>query len=343
MALSSVSPEPVAFPVLLADIGGTNARFALLSDVHAEPRMLPRALTADYPDVVTAIEEVVLAHTSLLPRTAVLAVAAPVRGEDIHLTNADWVIRPDELMKALGLGDVVVINDFEALALALNSLGPSDLEAIGGGVPDPAGTKVVLGPGTGLGVAALVRAGNLWVPLPGEGGHVALGPAEADEFPLWTAMEPEQGRISAEAVLSGRGIVRLYRAVAATEGTNPRFSTPEEISAAALSGSEEAARRTMEVYCRILGRLAGDLALVFMATGGVYVGGGIAPRLVPFLRTSEFRHAFEAKAPHQAVLAEIPTWVITADEPALIGLAGFARMPGRFAVALTGRRWRAAA
>lgn len=343
MALSSLSPEPIAFPVLLADIGGTNARFALLSDVHAEPRVLPPALTADYPDIVTAIEEVVLARTSLMPRTAILAVAAPVRGDEVRLTNADWVIRPDDMMQALGLRDVVLINDFEALALALNSLGPSDLEAIGGGAPEPAGAKVVLGPGTGLGVASLVRAGNLWVPLPGEGGHVALGPEQADEFPLWTAMEPEQGRISAEAVLSGRGIVRLYRAVAASEDVGPRFSTPDEITRAALSGEEETARRTMQVYCRILGRLAGDLALVFMATGGVYIGGGIAPRLVPFLRLSEFRHAFEAKAPHQAVLAQIPTWVITAPHPALIGLAAFARMPGRFAVALTGRRWRAAA
>jgi glucokinase len=343
MALSSVSLQPIAFPVLIGDVGGTNVRFALLSDANAEPRLLPTVLTADYPDIVTAIEEAVLARTSLLPRTAVLAVAAPVRGEEVRLTNAEWVIRPGDLMQALGLGDVVLINDFEALALALNALGPSDLEQIGGGRPDPAGPKVVLGPGTGLGVAALVRAKDQWVPLPGEGGHAALGPAEPDEFPLWAAMEPEHGRISAEAVLSGRGIVRLYRAVAANEGAEPRFATPDAISAAALAGEDDAARRTLQVYCRILGRLAGDLALVFMATGGVYVAGGIAPRLVPFLRTSEFRRAFEAKAPHQAVLADIPTWVITAEQPALVGLAAFARQPGRFAIALTGRRWRAAA
>ena len=343
MALPSVSPEPIAFPVLIGDVGGTNVRFALLKDALAEPQLIPPVLTADYPDIVTAIDEVVLAHTSLLPRTAVLAVAGPVHREAVHLTNADWVIRPGEMMEALGLSDVVLVNDFEALALALNALGPGDLEAIGSGQPDPDGPKVVLGPGTGLGVAALVRAGHLWVPLPGEGGHVALGPAEPDEFPLWTAMEPEQGRISAEAVLSGRGIVRLYNAVSVTDGVDPRFSTPETISAAALSGEDAAARRTLQVYCRILGRLAGDLALVFMATGGVYVGGGIAPRLVPLLRQSEFRRAFEAKAPHQAVLAEIPTWVITAAQPALIGLAAFARQPGRFAVALSGRRWRVAA
>lgn len=340
MALSTFSPEPIAYPVLLADVGGTNVRFALLSDVHAEPRVLPPALTSDYPDIVTAIEEVVLAHTSLLPRTAVLAVAAPVRGDEVRLTNAAWVIRPNELMNALSFRDVVVINDFEALALALNSLDSSNLDAIGGGTPDPTGAKVVLGPGTGLGVAGLVRASNMWVPLPGEGGHVALGPEQPDEFRLWTAMEPEHGRISAEAVLSGRGIVRLYRAVAASAGVEPRFSDPGDVTAAALSGEDDAARRTLEIYCRILGRLAGDLALIFMATGGVYVGGGIAPRLLPLLRMSEFRRAFEAKAPHQPLLAQIPTWVITAGQPALIGLAAFARMPGRFAVSLTGRRWR---
>jgi glucokinase len=340
--ISLASPvEPLAFPVLIGDVGGTNVRFALIPDIHAEPRPFPPERTAAYPGLAEAVEAMVLARTSLVPNSAVLAVAGPVRGEAIHLTNADWVVRPSDLLARLGLGDIVLLNDFEALALALTALRSRDVEPIGDGKPEPAGPKVVLGPGTGLGMAGLVPAGHQWAPVPGEGGHMALGPAEPDEFRVWQAMEPEHGRISAEAVLAGRGLVRLYRAVAATLDAPAPLDAPEEVSAAGLSGEDPAAARTLAFYCRILGRLAGDLALIFMATGGIYIAGGIAPRLVPFLRTSEFRAAFEAKAPHQALMARIPTSVIVAEQPALAGLTAFARSPGRFAIALSGRRWRA--
>jgi glucokinase len=243
-------------------------------------------------------------------------------------------------MRRIGVRDVVLLNDFEALALALTALGKADLELIGGEPIAAAGAKVVLGPGTGLGVGALVEAGGLFVPVPGEGGHVALGPAEPDEFPLWANIEPEHGRISAEALLCGRGLVRLYRAVAATEGAEPVHDKPPEITGAALDRSDPIAERTLLLYCRFLGRLAGDMALVFMARGGVYVGGGISPRILPFLVQGEFRRAFEAKAPHEAVMKSIPSWVITRDNPAMPGLAAFAREPGRFGVSLSGRRWR---
>jgi glucokinase len=324
---------PMSFPVLVGDIGGTNARFALLSDAHAEPKTFDPVHTDDFPDIETAVEESVFAMTSVMPRSAVIAVAGPVKGEEIDLTNADWVIRP------LGVDDVVILNDFEALALALTSLGDDMLHLIGGGDGEPNGPKVVLGPGTGLGVAGMIHANGIWVPIPGEGGHVSFGPVEADEFPVWQELEPEHDRISAEAVLSGRGLVRLYRGVAASEKATPRFTRPDEISDAGLAASDTIARRTVELYCRLLGRLAGDLALTFMASGGIYIGGGIAPRLLPILDAGEFRKTFEAKAPHADFLRTVPCRVITGERPALTGLAAYARAPALFGVSLEGRRW----
>jgi glucokinase len=177
------------------------------------------------------------------------------------------------------------------------------------------------------------------VPVPGEGGHVSLGPGAEDEFPLWPNIAPEGGRISAEVLLAGRGIVTLYRAVAKTEGEPPRYADPAEVTKAALDGSDPVAVRTLRLYARLLGRLAGDMALVFMAHGGAYVGGGIPPRILRFLAEGEFRREFETKYPHEAVMATIPVYVIVGENPALKGLAAFARTPERFGVNLSGRRW----
>ena len=332
--------DKLPFPVLIGDIGGTNARFAVIPGPDAPAEIFPGVATADFPDIETAIRGSVLPYASAQPRSAIIDLAGPIVGDAIDLTNADWVIRPLELARRTGLADVILLNDFEALALALTALRPSDLAPIGDVATTASGAKVVLGPGTGLGVGALVAAGGRWMPVPGEGGHVALGPVEADEFPLWANIEPEDGRISAETLLSGRGMVRLYRAVALTGGHDAPFAKPAEITAAALAHSDPVAERTLSLYCRLLGRIAGDMALVFMARGGAYIGGGISPRILPFMLDGEFRRAFEAKAPHQSVMAAIPSFVITRDNPALEGLAAFARRPERFAVNLSGRRWR---
>jgi glucokinase len=340
MATSPNVIEKLEFPVLVGDIGGTNARFALISDREAPLLPFLPVATADFPDIEAAIAASVLAHTELRPRSAVIDLAGPIQGDAVKITNAHWVIRPAETIAKTGIADVVLLNDFEALALALTALAPADLELIGGEPVGARGAKVVLGPGTGLGVGALMEVGGLYVPVPGEGGHVELGPAERDEFELWPHIEPEHGRMEAETLLCGRGLVRLYRAVADQAGAPRLHQQPAEVTAAALAGADPLAVRTVALYCRLLGRLAGDMALVFMARGGVYVGGGISPRILPFLREGEFRRAFEAKAPHEAVMAPIPTWVIARDSPALPGLAAFARAPENFGVALAGRRWR---
>jgi len=335
---ATASPVQVPFPALIGDIGGTNARFALVPDRDAPLQVFRSVATADFPTIEDAIEASVPAHSSLRPRSAIIDIAGPISGDAVRLTNAHWMIRPRDVMAKLGIEDVILLNDFEALALALTALGAEDLVSTGGH-PTASGAKVVIGPGTGLGVGALVEAGGLWVPVPGEGGHVAFGPDEEDEFPLWDNIEPELGRISAEAILCGRGMVRLYRAVAKTEGCDAILTTPAKITKVALDGSDPVAVRTVSLWVRFLGRLAGDMALVFMARGGVYIGGGIPPRLLPFLRDDEFRRVFEKKAPHEAAMAEIPTYVIVGENPALQGLAAFARTPEKFGVNLAGRRW----
>ena len=330
---------PLPFPVLIGDIGGTNARFALIADADAPPQVFEPVATADFPSIESAVEEGVFAYTALRPRAAVIDLAGPIDGDEVDLTNAHWIVRPKDMIARLGVEEVILLNDFEALAMAVTALGDKDLALIGGEPAGAAGAKLVIGPGTGLGVGALVEAGGLWVPVPGEGGHVALGPAEADEFPLWANIEPELGRISAEALLCGRGLVRLYRAVAATADAPAPFTRPAEITKAALAGDDAIAVETLKFYARLLGRVAGDMALVFMARGGVYVAGGIAPRILPFLTNGEFRRAFEAKAPHDDLMPQIPSWVIVGQNPALQGLAAFASSPGRFGVILLGRRW----
>lgn len=329
------------FPILIGDIGGTNARFAIVVDSYAEPREFPVVQTADYTTIDEAIQSAVLDQTHILPRSAVLAVAGPVDGDEIDLTNCDWVVRPRQLMETMGFSDIVVLNDFEAQALAVVALGEEYLEKIGGGEAETAGSRVVLGPGTGLGVAGLVHARRTWIPIPGEGGHVDIGPRTERDHQIFPHLEKIEGRISAEQILCGRGLANLYRAIATADGAEPRFEAPAEITTAALEGSDKIAVETLDLFATYLGRLAGDLALIFMSRGGVYLTGGIAQKIVPVLQNGYFRAAFEDKAPHKELLAAMPVFAITHPMAALTGIAAYARTPARFGVETAGRRWRA--
>jgi glucokinase len=341
MAYSTDHDVVLEFPILIGDIGGTNARFAIVVDSYAEPKEFPVVQTADYPTIDEAIQSAILDQTNLIPRSAVLAVAGPVDGDEIDLTNCDWVVRPRQMMETLGFSDIVVLNDFEAQALAVVALGEEHMEKIGGGTAETVGSRVVLGPGTGLGVAGLVHARRTWIPVPGEGGHVDLGPRTRRDEEIFPRLEKIEGRISGEQVLCGRGLVNLYRAISAADGKEPSFATPAEITTAGLAGSDAVAVETLDLFVTYLGRIAGDLALIFMSRGGVFLTGGIAQKIVPALRNGKFRQAFEDKAPHNALMAAMPVFVITHPLAALSGLAAYARTPARFGVETAGRRWRA--
>lgn len=339
MAVTAQSEHALKFPVLVGDIGGTNARFAILVDSYAEPKEFPVVHTADHATIDEAIQNEILDHTSIQPRSAVLAVAGPIDSDEIDLTNCDWVVRPLQMMETLGIDDIIVLNDFEAQALAVVSLQPQDLEKIGGDEPEYHGSRAVLGPGTGLGVAGLIRARKSWVPVPGEGGHVDFGPRTERDLEIFPRLQRIDGRVAAEEVLSGRGLQNIYQAICKAGGVTPTLETPADITSAALAHENAEAEETLSLFTTYLGRLAGDFALTFMSRGGVYLAGGIAQRIIPALKEPGFRQAFEDKAPHTAIMKAMPVYVITHPMAALSGLAAFARTPARFGVPTDGRRW----
>jgi glucokinase len=332
--------DHIPFPVLIGDIGGTNARFALLTDMHAEMKQLPSVRTADHATIDDAIQVAVLDQTSLIPQSAILAVAGPIVGERVELTNCDWAVEPRKSVERFGLAEMILLNDFEAQSLALPGLEGRDLEPIGDGIRRPEAPRVVLGPGTGLGTGALVHARNIWVPVPGEGGHIDLGPVTTRDMAIWPNIERVLGRVSAETVLCGPGMLRLYRAICATDGISPTLTSPEAITAAGLSGADEQSIETLMLFATHLGRVAGDLALLFMAYGGVYLAGGISARIAPVLRSGAFRDAFDSKAPHDEIMRRMATAIIIKKDAPLSGIAAFARTPTRFGLELSGRRWR---
>jgi glucokinase len=270
----------------------------------------------------------------------VIAVAGPVEGDEIQLTNCPWIVKPRQMLAHLGLSDIIVLNDFEAQALSVVALGDEHIERIGGGEPEPRAGRVVLGPGTGLGVAGLIHALDHWIPVRGEGGHMDIGPRTPRDFEVFPHIETIEGRISGEQILCGRGLVNVYRAVAAADGRPAPFTRPAEITAAALAKADPVAEEALELFVTCLGRTAGDLALVFMSRGGVFLTGGIAQKIVPALKAGNFRAAFEDKAPHSALMRSMPVYVITHPLGALAGLAAYAKEPSLFGVETGGRRWR---
>ena len=326
------------FPVLVGDIGGTNARFALITAPDAAPQNFDIVATADFANIDIAIAEAIFPQTPVKPKTAILAIAGPIDGDEIELTNCPWVVRPYVMIDALGFRDVIVINDFEAQALAVASLGREHLEQIGGGEPVEGASRIVLGPGTGLGVAGLVRSGGAWLPVPGEGGHIDVGPRTPRDYALFPHIDTIEGRISGEQILCGRGLVNLYRAICIADDVVPSLKEPKDVTEAAATQNPQA-METLDLFATYLGRVAGDIALVFMARGGVYLSGGIAQRILPVLKKGGLRAAFDDKAPHSAAMRSIPVFVMTHPLAAVAGLSAYAVHPGGFSLNLSGKRW----
>jgi glucokinase len=329
--------ERMVYPCLVGDIGGTNGRFALITGKSAELISFPSVKTADFPNIDDALRDVILPACSVKPKSTVLALAGPIESDEIELTNCPWVVRPKVMMASLGFEEVIILNDFEAQALAVVALGREHLEQIGGGEADPVAGRVVLGPGTGLGVAGLINARGIWQPVPGEGGHTDVGPRTPRDAQIFPHLEPIEGRISAEQILCGRGMINLYRAICKADKIDPVYGQPSEVTGAA--DTDPVAKETLNLFATYLGRVAGDLALVFMAKGGVYLSGGIAQKIMPVLKQGEFRAAFNDKAPHTEIMSKMPVFVMTPPLAAVMGLAAFARNPGGFGVNMNGRHW----
>jgi glucokinase len=331
-----------AFPVLLGDIGGTNARFALLSGPQGTVELLPRALTAATPSPVEAIAAALAAATGAAPRSAIIAVATRVDSPCIRLTNAHWTVDAAAIGAALGLERVVLVNDYTPVAASAVALSAErgDLVPLGGDPAPAEGARVVLGPGTGLGAGALVPVENRLAILATEAGHIEFGPMHPDEAAFWPHLERiGGGRVSAEAVLSGPGLLRIAGALAGAEGRANPFAAPQDVFEAGRAAGDPVASAALRIFARFLGRFAGDLALTFEAAGGVYIAGGIAPRMIDVLTAGAFRDAFDRKAPHEAWARRVPVYVISHPEPALQGLAVLAADPARFVFRF--QEWRA--
>lgn len=326
-------------PVLVADVGGTHVRFALVDIAAADPLIgasARRFRAAEFASFGAAVQRY-LDESGTHPAALVIAAAGVVDEGEVRLTNnVPWVISRDAIAAGFGFAEVALLNDFAAMALSVSLLQPRDLHAVGTPAPVPFDARrrqtfAILGAGTGLGVGALiVREGHAHA-LETEGGHASFAPGTAEEIDIYRRFSARFGRVSHERALCGSGLVNLYAALADIAGVEARFSAPEQITAAA--DSDALSRRAVEVFCEQLGSVAGDLALTFGAWDGVYVTGGLAPLLTRWIERGGFRRRFEDKGRLSPAVARVPTSIVQHADPGLLGAAAWAMMaagtPGR--------------
>jgi glucokinase len=306
---------------LIGDIGGSNARFALAERPNrfSAPRVLPTDAFATIGEAIAAY--LANEQPATAPEQAVLAVAAPITADQVTFTNSPWSFSVASLQQQLGIARLQLINDFVACALAIPHLDERDRCQIGSGTPVPGAPIALIGPGTGLGVSALVPSANGYVPLQSEGGHVTMAAENAREDAVLSIMRARFDHVSAERVLSGPGLVNLYNALCELSGARATASTAAQISDPRLGGEDPHARAAKAMFCDMLGGVAGNLALTLGARGGVYIAGGIVPKLGNYFSQSNFRARFLAKGRLASYLASVPTYVVLHPWPALIGAA----------------------
>jgi glucokinase len=309
-------------PFLVGDIGGTNARFALVDPNTATLTHALTLPTGGYKDLREAIEAYCAKVQAPVVRQACVAIANPIDGDWLRMTNTAWSFSIEATRTQLRLDGLRMLNDWEAMALAAPTFAANELETVGGGQAVPDAPRALLGAGTGLGVSSLVRArSGEWVPIAGEGGHVTMSPTSPREADVLRVLWRTWPHVSAERVVSGMGLENLYRAIVELDGQSPRVQSAADITRLALAGEDPACREALDTLCRQLGVVAGNLAVTLGARGGVYLGGGVIGHLGDYFARSGFRQAFEAKGRFQGYLQKIPTWIIRADQPALRGAA----------------------
>jgi glucokinase len=313
---------------LIGDIGATNARFAVLQDgTPTAIKVLPVAAYASLQDAITAYFEGLDKDDLRRPQVGALAVAGPVTGDYLSFTNHPWSFSISSLAKEVGLTHLDVINDFVAVALAVPRIGPSARRQVGEGSSVAGAPVGIIGPGSGLGVSIVVpvdekNGTTRWVPLSGEGGHVTLPPVTERETAL-VAWLHRTGRshVSAETLICGKGLTTLHAGLSALDGIAPTHLEPADVSRRAISGEDQIAVEAVEIFCALLGTVAGNLALTAGTRGGVFIAGGIVPKMGTFFDHSQFRPRFVAKGRMRTFLEPIATYVITEEFPAFLGLA----------------------
>jgi len=314
----------MSFPRLVGDVGGTNARFAWLDAPGAELTHIETLPCADHPSLESALRHYLDRRGAPGPRWCAIGIANPVVGDQVQMTNHHWSFSIEAVRRQFGLERFLVINDFTALALSLQALAPADLRQVGPGAAVAEAPLGLLGPGTGLGVSGLLpaRGGLRAVPINGEGGHVTLAPTTDREEAVLRQIRARFGHASGERALSGPGLTNLYEAVCAVDGAAAQPLDAAAITSRAVAQSDAQCVSTLALFFSFLGNVAGNLALSLGARGGMYIGGGIVPRLGDAIDRSDFRARFEDKGRFRGYLAAIPTWVVQArTSPALVGAA----------------------
>ena len=308
--------------VVLADVGGTNVRFAVFGDVLG---LIAHMAVSDYETFADALDDFLARQADRATiRLAIFGVAGVVEGGRCALTNNRWVVDAAKLHARFGFTDTHIINDFEAIAWALPHLMPEDLCAIGGGKPVAGSPILAIGPGTGLGVAAYVPCAEGGFVLSGEGGHASVPSGSPREDAIIQKLRQRFGHVSAERILSGHGLENLYHAIALIDALTVPDRTAIEIARAAVEGSCLASRAAFDMFCAMLGEVAGNFALGFGARGGIFIAGGILPHLSDHLSQSQFRSRFDAKGRMRRYLEAVPVYLILHGDPAFLGLQSLA-------------------
>jgi glucokinase len=311
------------FPRLLGDVGGTNARWAWQAAPGQTLSHLSTLAARDHASIGECIGTYLKQQALPRPRDVAFGIATAVSGDIVSMTNHPWSFSIDALRASLGAARVRVLNDFEALAHAVPVLTGADLRAVGGGVAVCGAALAVIGPGTGLGVSGLASDGRGgWRVIAGEGGHVTLAACTPRESSLLAVMRERFGHVSAERALSGPGLVNLYEAACVLDGETPAALEPAQVLARSQPASAEhdmQCEEALKTFAALLGTVAGNLALTLGARGGVFIGGGIVPRLGERFATLPFRARFDDKGRFRSYVEAVPVWVITAQAPALVG------------------------
>ena len=314
--MSSRNDVSLKSTALVADIGGTNARFALTVDDQLQTETIQVLACNDFENLDGAVRQYLDQQNATVDE-ACMAFACPVANGSVNMTNNHWAFERSAMQQKLGLKSFKIINDFTAQALALPALEESDLIKVGAGEGMDDAARLIIGPGTGLGVAGLKPVAEDWLPLPGEGGHAAYSPVSEMDQQILARLLRKQPFISWETVLCGSGLELLYKTHSTLLGEN-NVLRDFEITEQALAG-ETVAKRVLNHFCELLGRAASDSALTLGAQGGVYIAGGIIPRFPEFFAESGFRRAFEINDKMTGYVKAIPTYLVTAENPGLIG------------------------
>ncbi|ACE82860.1 glucokinase [Cellvibrio japonicus] len=319
--------------LLVADIGGTNARFGL---VEFDPAQLKaggkinytaqRQITlkcANYSDMATMIKACCAELGIAIPAHGCLAIAGPIENGQASMTNLNWKFSINSLRDTLGMETLHVINDFASLAYAVPFLQDAELITLYAAKSNPDAPIVVMGPGTGFGMAGLIPSGDNWRIVPTEGGHASFAPTNSKEMRIKSYLLKEQNHVSIENILSGGGLVNLYRALAYNAGIEAETYTPADVSTKGLNNEDPLCREAVCTFCDVLGEVAGDKALSWGAKGGVVIGGGITPKLASILHDTHFFERYKNKGPMATYVSDISIRLIVNDKAALVGSAAW--------------------